>query len=400
MVPSGGQHPAADAGLLLDLADRGVLGGLAVLEVTLRQRPEQPAAPVDPADQGHSRPAGAAVDHQAARRGLLDLAQPALRGRRLPRRGRRDEGGGPSVDRSQPSAGVAAARSGLGRRRTAVPFPLVPDVPAASAPLDLPAARRRLAAELVELTPLLDELAERFAAAGHSLALVGGSVRDALLGRPAPDLDFTTDARPEEVRDLLRAGPTRWWEVGIAFGTVGARKGGTCSRSRPTAPRSTATTRASPRCPTATPSRTTCAAATSPSTRWPWRCRRRRFVDPHGGLRRPGRRAAAHPGHAGGLVRRRPAADDAGRPVRRPARLRGRPGGRRGDDGDGRPDRDRLRRAGPRRADQAAAARPRPRPGSRCWSTPASPTTCCPSCRRCGWRSTSTTGTRTSTSTR
>jgi poly(A) polymerase len=89
----------------------------------------------------------------------------------------------------------------------------------------LPAARRRLAAGLVELTPLLGGLAESFAAAGHSLALVGGSVRDLLLGRPSPDLDLTTDARPEVVRDLLKDWADAWWEVGIAFGTVGARKG-------------------------------------------------------------------------------------------------------------------------------------------------------------------------------
>jgi len=101
----------------------------------------------------------------------------------------------------------------------------VPDVPAAAAPLDLSAARRRLAAGLVALTPLLGGLAEAFAARGHSLALVGGSVRDLLLGREAPDVDLTTDARPEVVRDLVKGWADAWWEVGIAFGTVGARKG-------------------------------------------------------------------------------------------------------------------------------------------------------------------------------
>jgi len=89
----------------------------------------------------------------------------------------------------------------------------------------LAAAQRRLAAGLVELTPMLAELADRFASAGHQLALVGGPVRDLLLGRPAPDVDLTTDARPEAVRDLVREWADAWWEVGIAFGTVGARKG-------------------------------------------------------------------------------------------------------------------------------------------------------------------------------
>ena len=78
------------------------------------------------------------------------------------------------------------------------------------------------------------------------------------------------------------------------------------------------------------------------------------FVDPYGGLDDLAH-GAAHAGHAGGVLLRRPAADDAGRAVRRPARLRGRPRGRRRDDGHGRPHRDRLGRAGTGRAEQAAA---------------------------------------------
>jgi poly(A) polymerase len=105
----------------------------------------------------------------------------------------------------------------------------VPNLPApptdSSAPLTLQTAQRRLAAGLVDLMPVLGGLAERFAAAGHSLALVGGPVRDLLLSRTSPDLDLTTDARPEVVRDLLKDWADTWWEVGIAFGTVGARKG-------------------------------------------------------------------------------------------------------------------------------------------------------------------------------
>ncbi len=69
------------------------------------------------------------------------------------------------------------------------------------------------------------ELGELVAAAGHELALVGGPVRDALLGRLGDDLDLTTDARPEQVLDLVRGWADAVWDVGIAFGTVGLRKG-------------------------------------------------------------------------------------------------------------------------------------------------------------------------------
>ena len=73
---------------------------------------------------------------------------------------------------------------------------------------------------------MVGELAERFAAAGHTLALVGGPVRDVLLGRHSDDLDFTTDARPEQVLKLVQGWAEAVWDVGIAFGTVGAQKNG------------------------------------------------------------------------------------------------------------------------------------------------------------------------------
>ncbi len=94
--------------------------------------------------------------------------------------------------------------------------------PAASS---LTGVQREAVAALVGVTPVLSDLGTRFAAAGHEIALVGGSVRDALLGRLGADLDLTTDARPEKVLDLLRGWADAHWEVGIAFGTVGARKG-------------------------------------------------------------------------------------------------------------------------------------------------------------------------------
>ena len=63
----------------------------------------------------------------------------------------------------------------------------------------LSAAQRRAVSELLRVSPVADDLARRFQEAGFRLALVGGSVRDALLGRLGNDLDFTTDARPEDV---------------------------------------------------------------------------------------------------------------------------------------------------------------------------------------------------------
>jgi poly(A) polymerase len=89
---------------------------------------------------------------------------------------------------------------------------------------DLGPAQRRAVTELLRVSPVADDLAERFAKAGFSLALVGGSVRDALLGRLGNDLDFATDARPQDVLRIVRPWADAVWEVGIAFGTVGCRK--------------------------------------------------------------------------------------------------------------------------------------------------------------------------------
>ena len=80
------------------------------------------------------------------------------------------------------------------------------------------------------IRPILDEcrpLAERFAAAGHRLYLVGGIVRDLLLDRDLgrPDLDLTTDARPAETRTLLEGFADAIWDQGARFGTIGARRG-------------------------------------------------------------------------------------------------------------------------------------------------------------------------------
>lgn len=80
-------------------------------------------------------------------------------------------------------------------------------------------------------TPVLDELrplAERFTAAGYRLYLVGGTVRDLLLGLPTTgdfDFDATTDARPDAIKRLLSGWADAVWTQGERFGTIGAKKG-------------------------------------------------------------------------------------------------------------------------------------------------------------------------------
>lgn len=78
----------------------------------------------------------------------------------------------------------------------------------------------------LDVPAIAKELGERFTAAGHELYLVGGSVRDMVLGRTAPDLDFTTDAHPTQTTQLLRDWADRQYLVGVRWGTVGALKDG------------------------------------------------------------------------------------------------------------------------------------------------------------------------------
>jgi poly(A) polymerase len=75
-------------------------------------------------------------------------------------------------------------------------------------------------ADLVQVPEIADVLGDAFARAGHQLHVVGGTVRDALLGRVSDDLDFATDARPEAVLALV-GGLGATWTTGIEFGTVG-----------------------------------------------------------------------------------------------------------------------------------------------------------------------------------
>lgn len=87
-------------------------------------------------------------------------------------------------------------------------------------------AQRRALSELVRVFPIIDEIGERFDRAGHELHLVGGSVRDALLGRLGNDLDFATSATPDQTLQALRGWAETTWETGREFGTIGAARRG------------------------------------------------------------------------------------------------------------------------------------------------------------------------------
>ncbi|HEU4466592.1 MAG TPA: CCA tRNA nucleotidyltransferase, partial [Agromyces sp.] len=71
-------------------------------------------------------------------------------------------------------------------------------------------------------SPTVATLADAFDAAGYELSLVGGPVRDAFLGRSTNDLDFTTDATPDQILAVVKPIAEAHWDIGRAFGTIGA----------------------------------------------------------------------------------------------------------------------------------------------------------------------------------
>ena len=100
-----------------------------------------------------------------------------------------------------------------------------PETPA-DEPLSMVEVQARADRELDRVAEVLQPLGERFAAADEELALVGGPVRDAMLGRIQNDMDLTTSARPETTERLLTGWADATWDMGRDFGTIGCRKGG------------------------------------------------------------------------------------------------------------------------------------------------------------------------------
>lgn len=90
--------------------------------------------------------------------------------------------------------------------------------------MSLADAHARLYAALDAHEHILGPLGRMFSAASRELALVGGSVRDGLLGRPMPDLDFTTDADPDAILAIVKPWADAVWEIGRDFGTIGLLK--------------------------------------------------------------------------------------------------------------------------------------------------------------------------------
>jgi len=92
-------------------------------------------------------------------------------------------------------------------------------------PMRMSEVQQTVERELQRIAPVTDDLGARFADAGEEIALVGGPVRDAMLGRLQNDLDFTTSARPEVTERLVKGWADAVWDMGRAFGTIGCRRG-------------------------------------------------------------------------------------------------------------------------------------------------------------------------------
>jgi hypothetical protein len=206
-----------------------------------------------------------------------------------------------------------------------------------------PVMADRSSGATLDVPELAIELGVRFADAGHQLFLVGGSVRDLLLGRTVSDLDFATSAHPTETTKVLHGWADRRYFVGVRFGTVGALKGGTRLEITTFRQEVYASRTGSRRSPTGTTSRRTSVDAISRSTRWRSACPAASSSTRTVGWR-PWVRASSTRRRIPGRVLRRSLADDPRRPVRGAAGCRPRRADPRRDPLDARSPRHRGRR--------------------------------------------------------
>ena len=245
-----------DAGLLGDLADGRLLGGLAGLDVTLGQRPEQPTPAVCAPDQRAPGIAVSEVDDQAARAGLVDSLQAGRRRVRPPP----DE---PAV--SRPDAGASALETG---RAGARPRRLGTWPDRNRRWVRWPSVTARGPADLVPVPPVA-AAARRGCSPrpGYQLHLVGGPVRDALLGaaRSADSGSRLHHRRPPRRRcsSWSARWPRRPGRPESSSAPSARWSTGNDARSRPSARIATTGCPATRRSRSGRHSRTTCAAATS-----------------------------------------------------------------------------------------------------------------------------------------
>ena len=212
-------HPTVDPGLLADLAAGRRLDRLARLHVPLREHPLQRALAGTTSDQHHLLAACAGVVTCGAgasrtTRPPAEVSASVGSGRRPRRADRPAEGRDTARWYERRTPGRSPARRVGGENPDGAgpvgALPLLP-VPAPTGPDDaeadqrrLTAAQQRAVAELVRVAPVVSELAERFAAAGHELSLVGGTVRDALLGRRATTSTSPPTPGPTQARAARR----------------------------------------------------------------------------------------------------------------------------------------------------------------------------------------------------
>lgn len=206
------QDRSGDPGLFLHLADRSLLIILITFRVALRQTPLQAASAVVAGNDRHIKTLRSWGDHDAARTDFFNCGQVPARAPQSRTIGtasthRHCQGGAPFTSGFR--VGHVPTLTGACVKLFSVMVSLPQGFPAGA-----------------EIPDVVVELGEVFARAGHDLSLVGGPVRDLFLGRQSPDLDFTTDATPDQIIAAVGGWADAHWDIGRAFGTIGIRRGG------------------------------------------------------------------------------------------------------------------------------------------------------------------------------